>query len=231
MELYSLTEAFYNRLVINPMSAGQIALWHALVRIANKSGWAEWITVAGCTLSQHTGLSSSGIKKARNELKQRGLIEFKKQGTKATRYHVVDISKSVQVRDQVGDQVGVQDGDRAGVSLKDNKHKHKPKTPSIPQGQKLSPLEERFERFWKAYPKKRGKGAAEKSWKQIRPSEDLLQKMLDALAAQKLSAQWQKENGDYIPYPGTWLNQKRWEDEVESGGGEYAPPPVEEDMY
>lgn len=229
MELYALTDAFYNRLVINPMSAGQIALWHALVRIANKSGWADWITVAGCTLGQHTGLSSTGIKKARNELKQRGFIDFKPNGTKATRYHVVDIAKSVQVRDQSRDQDGVQDGDRNSAALKDNKHK--PKSPSIPQERKLSPLEERFERFWTAYPKKKGKGDAEKKWQRIRPSEDLLQKMLDAVAAQKMSAQWQKENGDYIPYPGTWLNQKRWEDEVEPGGGESAPPPVEEEMY
>lgn len=231
MELYSLTEAFYSRLVINPMSAGQIALWHALVRISNKSGWAEWITVAGCTLGQHTGLSSAGIKKARNELKQRGLIDFKPQGTKATRYHVVDISKSVQVRTQVGDQVGDQDGDQVGVALKDNKHKHKPKTPSIPQEVKLSPLEERFERFWRAYPNKTGKGAARKSWQRIRPSEDLLQTMLNALAAQKLSAKWQTEGGRFIPNPSVWLNQERWEDEVGGGGGEYAPPPVEEEMY
>ena len=229
MELYALTECFYNRLLINPMSAGQIALWHALVRISNKSGWADWITVAGCTLCQHTGLSTTGVKKARNELKQRGLIDFKPQGTKATRYHVVDISKSVQARDQDRDQDRDQVGDRIGVALKDNKPKQKP--PSIPQEKKLTPLEERFERFWEAYPKKKGKGDAEKKWQRIRPSEDLLQKMLDALAAQKMSAQWQKANGDYIPYPGTWLNQKRWEDEVESGVGESAPPPVEEEMY
>ena len=25
---------------------------------------------------------------------------------------------------------------------------------------------------------------------------------------------WKKQNGKYIPYPSTWLNQKRWEDEV-----------------
>lgn len=229
MELYALTDAFYNRLVINPMSAGQIALWHALVRIANKSGWAEWITVAGCTLCQHTGLSPTGVKKARNGLKQRNLIDFKPNGTKATRYHVVDIAKSVQVRDQSRDQDGVQDGDQVGVALKDNKHK--PKSPSIPQEPKMSALEERFERFWKAYPNKTGKGAARKIWQRMRPGEDLLQKMLDALAAQKLSAKWQTEGGRFIPHPSTWLNQERWEDEVGSGGGEYAPPPVEEEMY
>ena len=32
--------------------------------------------------------------------------------------------------------------------------------------------------------------------------------------AQKLSRQWQKDGGQYIPNPATWLNQGRWEDEA-----------------
>ena len=36
-----------------------------------------------------------------------------------------------------------------------------------------------------------------------------------ALEAQKASFDWQKENGRYIPLPATWLNGKRWEDELE----------------
>jgi hypothetical protein len=31
---------------------------------------------------------------------------------------------------------------------------------------------------------------------------------------QKTSAQWQKDNGQYIPNPATWLNQGRWDDEI-----------------
>ncbi len=27
------------------------------------------------------------------------------------------------------------------------------------------------------------------------------------------SKDWLKDNGQYIPYPSTWLNQRRWEDE------------------
>ena len=32
----------------------------------------------------------------------------------------------------------------------------------------------------------------------------------------KQTNDWQKENGKYIPYPSTWLNNKRWEDEFET---------------
>ena len=72
---------------------------------------------------------------------------------------------------------------------------------------------ERFDAFWNAYPKKVGKGAAEKAFKKIKPSGELLQKMLDAIVVQKQSDQWRRDNGQYIPNPATWLNQTRWEDE------------------
>lgn len=73
----------------------------------------------------------------------------------------------------------------------------------------------RFNVFWKAYPKKVGKGAAERAWRKIKPTEALLQRMLVAIDKGKSSKQWNKENGQYIPNPSTWLNQKRWEDELE----------------
>lgn len=72
---------------------------------------------------------------------------------------------------------------------------------------------ERFDAFWNAYPKKIGKGAAEKAFKKIKPSGDLLQRMLSAVEVQKQSDQWRRDNGQYIPNPATWLNQTRWEDE------------------
>jgi len=36
--------------------------------------------------------------------------------------------------------------------------------------------------------------------------------ILTAIKQSKNSADWQKENGQYIPYPATWLNAKGWED-------------------
>lgn len=74
---------------------------------------------------------------------------------------------------------------------------------------------ERFAIFWQAYPKKIAKGAAERAWRKIKPSAELLQKMLAAIERGKISKQWNKDNGQYIPNPSTWLNQKRWEDELE----------------
>lgn len=124
MELYSLNEMFYTMQMMNPMSAGQIALWHALVRIANKARWPDWFTVAGITLVQLSGLSSAGVKKARNELKQRGLIDFKSNGTKAASYRLLNASESSQDSSQNSNQDSTQssnqDSSQNSSPLKDN---------------------------------------------------------------------------------------------------------------
>lgn len=99
-------------------------------------------------------------------------------------------------------------GEAAGVTAKTTQTKQREKM-----------LQERFEAFWQAYPKKQGKGAAETAWKKLKPSAELTEKMLESLEQAKNCAQWQREGGQYIPNPSTWLNQKWWEDDYS-----YLPP-------
>lgn len=75
-------------------------------------------------------------------------------------------------------------------------------------------VKQRFNEFWREYPKKTGKGAAEKAWNKIKPDRALFDSIMSALKAVKKSDQWRRENGQYIPNPSTWLNQRRWEDEI-----------------
>lgn len=77
-----------------------------------------------------------------------------------------------------------------------------------------------FAEFWQAYPKKVGKGAARKAFLKLpRRTQRLL---LPALLQQKKSEQWTRENGRYIPNPATWINQCRWEDDLEATDGRLA---------
>lgn len=71
-----------------------------------------------------------------------------------------------------------------------------------------------FEVFWEAYPRKVGKPNAERAFAKLHPSGPELEAMLIAVVSQKRSAQWLKDGGEFIPYPATWLNQRRWEDEL-----------------
>lgn len=80
-------------------------------------------------------------------------------------------------------------------------------------------VNEDFETFWKAYPKKKGKGKAEESWNKLKPE---LSVVLVAIEKEKQTKQWQKDNGQFIPFPATWLNQKRWQDETEVDGNNFS---------
>jgi hypothetical protein len=67
-----------------------------------------------------------------------------------------------------------------------------------------------FDSFWECYPNKKNKGRAEKAFKTIKCDAELLKKLLAAIANQKNSADWQKDYGQFVPHPATWLNAKAW---------------------
>lgn len=71
-------------------------------------------------------------------------------------------------------------------------------------------VEELFAKFWKAYPKKVGRETAKRAFIKLKPKDTDLDKWIGAINQQKQSRQWR--DPQYIPYPATWLNQKRWED-------------------
>lgn len=75
-----------------------------------------------------------------------------------------------------------------------------------------------FNRFWDVYPKKKSKGNVEKWFVKNKPSEELVNKMIDKINLLKETEQWESNNGQYIPYPASWLNAKGWEDEISSDG-------------
>ena len=93
--------------------------------------------------------------------------------------------------------------------------------PALPEPEKKSAMERRFDRFWKEYPKKVGKGAAEKSFAKYKPDDQLTDTMIRAISAQKMSRQWKE---GYIPNPATWLNQKRWLDEMDEEALPFTDP-------
>ena len=73
-----------------------------------------------------------------------------------------------------------------------------------------------FDKFWREYPKKVGKGAAKKAFEKARKKASI-ETLVTAVRRQKCGSQWTKDDGQYIPNPATWLNQERWEDEVDGG--------------
>jgi len=71
-----------------------------------------------------------------------------------------------------------------------------------------------FEKFWSVYPRQERKPRALEEWCKISPSPELINKIVEAVSAQKNTEQWQEER--YIPHPHTWLAEKRWEEEIKT---------------
>lgn len=74
----------------------------------------------------------------------------------------------------------------------------------------------RFSVFWDSYPRKASRKRAEQVFSKISPSAELFAKIMASVEEFKKSAQWLKDDGQFIPHPATWLNQERWNDEIVS---------------
>ena len=72
-------------------------------------------------------------------------------------------------------------------------------------------------RFWPAYPKRMKKQDVLKAWLQLNPGPELVEQILTAVQNHSRSEQWTKEEGQYIPYPATWLRGQQWTDEIPTG--------------
>lgn len=107
---YILQVKAFNKLHLrDPFSKGQFMLFHALLDVNNDCGWLEWFDVALSRLELFSRLSREGIQKARAELVERGLIEFKSNGTRAGSYR---LKKLYEDSTQVSTQTSTQDSTR-----------------------------------------------------------------------------------------------------------------------
>lgn len=75
-----------------------------------------------------------------------------------------------------------------------------------------------FESFWTAYPRrngvKSGKAPAYKIW-QRKKLEPRAEEITRAVTRASLTEDWSKDNGRFIPMATTYLNQERWNDEID----------------
>lgn len=75
-------------------------------------------------------------------------------------------------------------------------------------------LQDRFDRFYAAYPKKKSRITAEKAFAKLNPDEQLLTAMLAGIERAMTSGTW--SDPKFIPHPATWLNAGGWTDEIQT---------------
>lgn len=102
MSYLTISNNFARQIPIVRPTTGEISLFHALLDLKNfdmmrahnmgiKKSWADAIDPTSDTLRLYSGLSASGIVKARSKLKQLGFIDFKSRGhRKSTVYKLFD---------------------------------------------------------------------------------------------------------------------------------------------
>lgn len=219
MNYFSLLKAFWDLLKCEYVAPNAQLLYYTLLQINNECHWATYFKRTNQSLCDIMKIGESSFVTSRNTLKQLNLIDFvstKKRG-ECTQYRILyptnqgttDGTTEVQPKYNQG-TTEVQPPDIIRHRQRHRqRHKqiHTTPTPSDDQSNL-------FCRFWSAYPKKVGKGNCEKWFSSHKPSNELVTMMCDAIDQQKQSDQWSKDNGKFVPYPYTWLNGQRWEDEL-----------------
>lgn len=194
---------------------------------------AEWFEVKNIVLAGLMEKDPQNIRRMKKSLKEKGLIDFT-PGRKGqpTKYKLLPVLGEVKGVNKGGQKLPPK-SKKGGQNYPENDPLNDPlkvPNPHISCGLKGVNREKRkeiytplppkggvsdlFLTFYKSYPKKRGKQAAERAFLKLKPDTDLFRQIMAALEAQKKSPDWQKEGGQYILYPATWLNGRRWEDEI-----------------
>ena len=89
-----------------------------------------------------------------------------------------------------------------------------------------SQCESWFTAFWDSYPKKKDKANAVKAFRKVCKTEEDYNTIMSGLLNQ--IPLW--KDPQYIPYPATWLNGKRWEDDL-STDKQKAMSPMQKFLY
>jgi hypothetical protein len=123
---------------------------------------------------------------------------------------------------------GITGSDEVVIPKKEREREGKRNYPPTPRkrGEPAAPAPG-FAEFWRHYPRKVGKGAAERAWgsaTKIDPPELIVQALVIQIDLERFDL---REGGRFCPHAATWLNQKRWQDGIEEDdeADEQPPPP------
>lgn len=141
--------------------------------------------------------------------------------------HQIGLRKDKEARSKIPSKVADLGRNKDGVKP----DKVSPKRKEIKVKEKLN-TSEYFNIFWRAYPKKVAKQKAQtaldavlkEAIKQgLETVDQLMARILSSLERMSKSSDWLKDGGQFIPHAATWIQGKRWEDEiiVRGQGGAY----------
>lgn len=204
--------------VVTRVTVGSLlSVWAAVNDCASQDGFVKGITLF--EVDEMAGVPGFG-----NAMETVGWVEETEQGLVFPNFHEHNtVGKERSSGAKTGAQrtrewrerkATVTDGSDVTVTSQRDHREEKNRE----EKNNSSSLDAMFEEFWTAYPKKVSKAAALKAYRKIKPSESLQAEILAAVSRAKTSVDWSKDDGQFIPYPASWLNARRWEDEAPSQG-------------
>ncbi len=114
---------FYEWLETHHLAPSSITLWHALMYTANRSGWAEQITIPISILESRTQMTRSTIYRSREQLVERGLIGVEVRGSSLSAIYTMFSLEGMLVSQYASEyasqnetQSGTQNGTQSGES-------------------------------------------------------------------------------------------------------------------
>ncbi len=158
-------------------------------------------------LGQRLGCNKRNIEKKIKSLREKGYLRIEKGQNE---YEYILVEKDTMNNDTIKKDTIEKDDTKEKIYkeniIKENINNIPPISPE---------WEKNFETFWEEYPKKQAKAKAKQWFEKNKPDKELMNKILESLILFKRTKQWQKNNGQFIPLATTWLNGKRWEDEIQ----------------
>lgn len=193
-----------------------VHLYALLRRYADASGQA-W--PSRTTLAERLGCSVDSVDRALRCLVEIGAVTVVKRWgedgsplSNLYRLHSQPVGKPVE--EAGGVAATVRPGSRttaAGVAAP-VRHERKPlndKNPPTPPQADDGPTFEEFWDLWPRHHRKRDRATAQRLWSRL--TTDERKQTLSALALDKQSRQWTRNDGEFIPGPVPWLRKQPWE--------------------
>ncbi|TQR66840.1 replication protein [Acinetobacter sp. RF14B] len=186
-----------------------------IVIVRKTRGWQKNKDAISLTqFEEITGLSRKTVIKATNELIEFGFVkEYAQKNAKA--------AKSYALNDGVFSTL-------VESPLVENLHRTSGKNPPVTSGKiphtkttikttnpKQGVYSEDFEKFWESYPRCKRKSDKSGTFKTFEKYKSVVttETLIKILNAQKQDQSWIKQDGEFIPAPTAWLNQKNWEND------------------
>ena len=190
-----------------PFQSKAICLYLATyMNSKNEVAWPSQATIVG-----ELGISHSSLNKYLNIIEMAGWISRERgNSTTSTRYYI-QFPKSVEA-ELLGSSRGELGSPPQGLGSPPQGLQVVPHTDTNKQlNKQTNNYSVQFEEFWNLYPRKLAKKKAEESFKKAMKVADF-KDILGGL--KKYLTVWAGKEAEFIPHAATWLNQHRWEDEV-----------------